>query len=174
MNIKKSTVRALRFLVLCLVLMYLMFGYRYRVTYNLGESMHPTLQNGEWVYVQKSRSLPSYWNPSILDIIIVEADGDDLIKRVIGVAGDTIAIENGRIVLNGEIYKDQFTNQNITFWLEDEEERLKKPKKEWLFLNANIQEETIPKGFVWVIGDNRSLSWYGLVRTKDIKGLVIF
>ena len=129
MKIKESSFKALRFLALCLLVMYLMFGHQYRVTYNFGESMHPTLQNGEWVYVQKSGSLPSHWNPTMLDIIIVEADGDDLIKRVIGVAGDTIAIQHGRIVLNGEIYKDQFTNQNITFWLEDEEERLKKPKK---------------------------------------------
>ena len=174
MKIKESTFKALRFLALCLLVMYLIFGFRYRVTYNLGESMRPTFKDGEWIYVQKIGNLPSHWTPAKFDVIIVEADGDDLTKRVVGVAGDTIAIKHGRITLNGKIYKDQFTNQNITFWLEDEGERLKKPKREWLFLNANTQEETIPRGFVWVIGDNRGISWYGLVRTKDIKGLVIF
>jgi signal peptidase I len=174
MNIKKSTVRALRFLVLCLVVMYLMFGYRYRVTYNLGESMHPTYYDGEWIYVQKRKNLPRNWTPSQLDVIVVKGDGDTLIKRVIGIAGDTIAIQHGRIILNGEIYKDPYTNQNITFWLEDEETRIKKPRKEWLFLNADTKEEAIPEGFIWVIGDNRHLSWYGLVKIKDIKGLVVF
>jgi signal peptidase I len=174
MKIKESTFKALRFLALCLVVMYLIFGYRYKVTYNLGESMYPTFKNGEWIYVQKIRNLPSHWTPAQFDIVIVESDGDDLIKRVIGVAGDTIAIEHGRIVLNGRIYKDQFASQNITFWLEDEEERSKKPRKEWLFLNSDIQEEKIPKGFIWVIGDNRGLSWFGMVKIKNIKGLVIF
>jgi len=174
MKIKESTFKALRFLALCLVVMYLMFGYRYKVTYNLGESMHPTFKDGEWVYVQKRGNLPPHWTPAKFDIIIVGADGDDLIKRVVGVAGDTIAIKHGKIILNGKTFKDQFANQSITFWSEDEEERLKKPKGEWLFFNEDTQEETIPKGSVWVIGDNRSLSWYGMVKIKNIKGLVIF
>jgi len=173
-KIKESTYKALRFLALCLVVMYLMFGYKYKVTYNLGESMQPTYSDGEWIYVQKRGHLPKHWTPSQLDVIIVKADGDDLVKRVIGVAGDTITIQHGRIVLNGEIYKDLFTSQNITFWLEDEKERAKKPRNEWLFLNTDTQEEVIPEGFVWVIGDNRHLSWYGLVEIKNVKGLVIF
>jgi signal peptidase I len=136
--------------------------------------MYPTFKDGEWIYVQKRGNLPPRWTPTKFDVIIVGADGDSLIKRVIGVAGNTIAIKHGRIILNGKIYKDRFANQNITFWLEDEEERSKKPKREWLFSNDDAQEKTIPKGFVWVIGDNRSLSWYGMVKIKNIKGLVIF
>jgi len=173
-KIKKSTVKALRFLAVCLLIMYLMYGHKYRVTYNSGESMHPTYSDGEWIYVQKRKSLPQNWTPSQLDVIVVRADGDDLIKRVIGVAGDTIAIQHGRIVLNGQVLKDSFANQNITYWIESEEERSKKPRHEWLFFNTDTQEDVIPEGFVWVIGDNRHLSWYGMVEIKKIKGLVIF
>ena len=40
--------------------------------------------------------------------------------------------------------------------------------------NKILKEVKIPEGFAWVIGDNRNLSWYGMVEIKNIKGLVIF
>ena len=50
----------------------------------------------------------------------------------------------------------------------------KKPENDWLFLNVYQDIGRVPKGHVWVIGDNRSLSWYGMVKIKNIKSLVIF
>jgi hypothetical protein len=38
---------------------------------------------------------------------------------------------------------------------------------------TNQKFKKIPQGYVWVIGDNRELSWYGLLKIKNIKGLVI-
>ena len=70
--------------------------------------------------------------------------------------------------------KDNYTHQNITFWLEDEETRSKKPKSDWLFLNTYEDFGVVPKGHVWVIGDNRRMSWMGKVKIKDIEGLVLF
>ena len=43
-----------------------------------------------------------------------------------------------------------------------------------LFFNENEGEFEVPKGYVWVIGDNRESSWYGLVSLKEIHGKVIF
>ena len=174
MKIKESSFKALRFLALCLLVMYLMFGYQYKITYNYGESMVPTFSDGAWIYVQKRNYLPKEWTPSKLDVVVVRADGEDLTKRVIGVEGDLVYIKYGKIHINDKIYKDQFSDIHITFWTEDEEVRNKKPKNEWLFLNTNQDIGVVPKGCVWVIGDNRSMSWYGMVKIKDIKGLVIF
>ena len=41
---------------------------------------------------------------------------------------------------------------------------------------SNTDEDVgkVPEGYVWVIGDNRSMSWYGLVKIQEIKGLVLF
>jgi len=174
MKIKESSFKALRFLAICLLVMYLMFGYQYRVTYNLGESMVPTFSDGDWIYVQKRNYLSDEWTPSKLDIIVVERSGEDLTKRVVGLEGELVYIKNGKIYINDKIYKDQFSDIHITFWLEDEETRSEKPKNEWLFLNVDQDIGVVPKGYVWVIGDNRPLSWYGMVKIKDIKGLVVF
>jgi len=174
MKLKESSFKALRFLAICLLVMYLMFGHQYRVTYNYGESMVPTFSDGEWVYVQKRDYFPKDWVPSKLDVIIVHADGEDLTKRVIATEGDFVKIRHGKIYVNGKIYKDRFSDHHITFWTEDEETRKTKPKQDWLFLNTDQDIGLVPKGYIWVIGDNRSLSWYGLVRLDDIKGLVIF
>ena len=174
MKLKESSFKALRFFAVCLVVMYLMFGYQYKVTYNYGESMVPTFTNGEWIYVQKRNYLPKDWTPSKLDIIVVHADGEDLTKRVIATEGDFVKIKSGKIYVNDKIYKDRFSDHHITFWTEDEETRKTKPKQDWLFLNVSESVGVIPKGYIWVIGDNRSLSWYGLVRLDEIKGLVIF
>jgi len=179
MKIKESTFKALRFLALCLLVMYLMFGYRYRVTYNLGESMYPTFKNGEWIYIQKRGNLPPCWAPAKFDIIVVGWGGDNLIKRVIGVAGDTIEIKEGLIYLNEKKLQDPFGKGEIGLYLVDENDN---NLKYWngpgggedVVELTNQNKEKIPEGFAWVIGDNRNLSWYGMVEIKNIKGLVIF
>jgi len=174
MKIKESSFKALRFLAVCLLVMYLMFGHQYQVTYNYGESMIPTFSNGEWIYSQKRSHLPKEWTPSQLDIIVVTKEGEDLVKRVVALEGDVVYIKHGKIYVNDKIYKDQFSEKHITFWTEDEEIRNKKPENEWLFLNVYQDIGRVPEGHVWVIGDNRSLSWYGMVKIKNIKSLVIF
>jgi len=40
---------------------------------------------------------------------------------------------------------------------------------EWV----NEKKIYIPKGYVWVIGDNIEDSWYGLLPIKGIKGIII-
>ena len=61
--------------------------------------------------------------------------------------------------------KDDFSNARIIFYLDEEMN---------LFFNENEGEIEIPKGYIWVIGDNRESSWYGLVSLKEIHGKVIF
>ena len=107
-------------------------------------------------------------------VIIKETPWETLIKRVVGLEGDVINIKHGKIILNGKIYKDEYSHQNITYWTESEEVRMTKPKEEWLFFNTDEKVGVVPKGFVWVIGDNRSMSWYGMVSKNNIKGVVIW
>ena len=68
-----------------------------------GFSMVPTLQDGEFVFV--NRLAYKFDEPKRGDIIVfhfpLDPQRQDLIKRVIGLPGDQIKVENGRVSVNG-------------------------------------------------------------------------
>ncbi len=130
-----------------------------------GDSMYPTFKDGqkllidEWTY--------KFFLPEKNEIIILgdpDEEGDELVKRVIAVSGEKVQIKWGKIFVNDKEVKDDFSNARIMFYLDEEMD---------LFFNENENEFKVPKGYVWVIGDNRESSWYGLVSLKEIHGKVI-
>ena len=67
-----------------------------------GDSMNPTLEDGDLVWLNKlDKEVSTY------DIIALRtASGKILIKRVIGVPGDTIQIIQGALYVNGKLFED--------------------------------------------------------------------
>nr|WP_243865345.1 signal peptidase I [Paenibacillus lupini] len=104
-----------------------------------GHSMEPTLQDKEWLFVNKFAYLVG--NPKVGDVVILEdpsdfgGDKDYLVKRVVGVAGDRIEIYNKELYRNGEKITEKYTDVEI----EDLD-----------FMPVNVQ-----KGQYFVMGDNR-------------------
>ncbi len=97
-------------------------------------SMEPALQSGDWV-VAKRRNGPLQRG----DIVVLDdptGTGLNLVKRVIGVPGERIGIEAGRVTVNGAVLADRWAN-GVT-----------EPNGQWV----------IPADHVWVLGDNRVLS----------------
>jgi signal peptidase I len=138
--------------------------------------MLPTYKSGELVIIHKLNSLGENWKPQKGQVIVAvdPKDGEKITKRVIGLEGEYVIIKNGYIYINDKKHEDPYTYQNITYWTEPEEIRATKPKDEWLFLNTDQDVGLIPIGYLWVIGDNRNMSWYGLIKIEDIEGLVLF
>ena len=169
-------------LVLFMLMAWLFFfGHKYQFVYNHGTSMEPTIQDKEWLVVQKRSNLGKEWIPERLDLVIIEdkKDNDDLVKRVIGLPGETVEIKEGQIYINDFLFKSPYGKGKISFYLVDEnDENLKywngpdagKPVVQLL----NQQKKVIPKNSVWVIGDNRKESWYGVLPIEGIKSLVIY
>jgi signal peptidase I len=149
---------------------YLLVGHKFGFIYNHGESMLPAFYNGEWIVTEINKGKI----PERYDVVIVTCDGERLTKRIIGLEGDKIRIKHGKIFINNKEKKDPYGNGDITYWTEPEEMRAKKPKEEWLFFNTDQDVGEVPKGYVWVIGDNRHMSWYGLVKIKEIEAYVLF
>ena len=93
-------------------------AFLYEAVYIPSGSMIPTLQIGDYVVVEKwayGARLPftpaaqaSWSSPKRGDIVVFLAPpgnprDEDLIKRVVGVAGDTVEIRDGHLVLNGTL-----------------------------------------------------------------------
>ncbi|MGG2053507.1 signal peptidase I [Lysinibacillus pakistanensis] len=132
-----------------------------------GESMMPTLENGDRMIVNKIGY--KIGEPKRFDIVVFHApEKKNYIKRVIGLPGETLEYKNDQLYINGEpidepyldAYKSQITEGTLTedFSLKD--------------IGVNLEE--IPEGFVFVMGDNRRYSkdsrHIGLVDQKEIIG----
>ena len=105
-NLQRSQTRRMIFDIIetLLLAMILYFGIdaissRVRVQ---NVSMQPTLYEGEFVLVSKI----SYWigAPDVGDVVVFHSrtePGEDFIKRIIGTPGDTVDVQNGKVMVNG-------------------------------------------------------------------------
>lgn len=75
----------------------------------VGQSMSPTLRAGDEILV--NRFVYSVSDPKANDIIVFLPNGNEkshlYIKRVIGVPGDTVLIEDGAVYVNGELFEEE-------------------------------------------------------------------
>lgn len=106
---------------------------RYRID---GSSMNPTLFDGQYLLINNI----SYFldEPQHGDIIVFKHPKNDLnlIKRVIGVPGDHITIQNRQVFVNNTLLDEPYIQAAPTY------------SGDW----------TVPEGAYFVLGDNRNNS----------------
>ncbi len=150
----------LEFLVILLVSFALVFGFVrpfvVEAFYIPSESMIPTLQVGDRVLVNKF--IFRFTAPERGDIVVfesVEGGGEDLIKRVVGVPRDEISVRRGKLFVNGEPQREPYVNKKF-------------PDRSF------FAPTTVPKGHVFVMGDNRANSrdsrFFGPIPKEKIEG----
>ena len=142
-------------------------------------SMLSTLQIGDHLLVNKfiygikfpinGKVLIPWKTPKRDDIVVFRFPKDrsiDYIKRVVGVAGDTVEIINKQVYINGEAATTphaQFTNKNIM--------RASAGPRD------NMGLIKVPEGKIFVMGDNRDNSYdsrfWGFVPLNDVLGKAI-
>ena len=139
-------------------------------------SMVPTLLVGDQLVVNKliyGIKIPYFRNtilpitdPQRGDIVVFIYPQDrslDFIKRVIGIGGDTIEIKDKKIFINGKIFTD-----NIGIY----SDKIIYPAS--FQTRDNFGPITVPKGSLFVMGDNRDESadsrFWGFVDLKDVQG----
>ena len=133
-----------------------------------GNSMHPTLKEGNIVIVNKLfyRLGKVHRN----DIVEVKNDeGKTFVKRVIGLPGEKIEYLNGILYVGGTAYKETYLNDDVitnNFLFED------------ICSIDDCPDGVIPKDKYLLLGDNRQesedsrTSEFGLRSRKNIKGKV--
>ena len=157
---KKGGGGILEFLVILLVSFVLVFGFVRPFVVEAfwipSASMVPTLKYGDRVLVNKF--IYRFTEPQRGDIIVfksVEGDGQDLIKRVVGVPGDEIAVRRGKLFVNGEPQNEPYVNKKF-------------PDRSF------YAPTTVPKDHVFAMGDNRANSQdsrvFGPVPEENIEG----
>jgi signal peptidase I len=177
----------------------------YEAVYIPSGSMIPTLQIGDYVIVEKwaygarlpfTATAQATWSaPERGDIVVLLAPpgnvrSDDLIKRVVGVGGDTVEIREGHLVVNGEPVPREQVPGPCTYWNRPEGgtwrehgcvdfvEQLGEHRYHTHCSPrgpcGDMEPRKVPAGHVWLAGDHRDNSqdsrFFGAVPVGRIKG----
>lgn len=123
-----------------------------------GLSMAPRIDSGEIVIINTMAYRLGH--PSRGDIIAFHHDvpGPEIfIKRVIGLPGDRVAINNGRITIDGAPLNEPYVRYTD---------------------GRSFPEITVPQGALYVLGDNRAASddsrFWGFVPQDQVLGKALF
>lgn len=116
-----------------------------------GESMVPTLSGNEIMLLKKYDK-----NYERFDIVVVSknVEGDNLIKRVIGLPNETISYKGNKLYINDKIIEDLYAYGET----------------------ENFQEITLGDDEYFLMGDNREVSLdsrsLGIIKKYEIEGTV--
>lgn len=146
--------------IVAVLLGFLLITFGFEKTTVSGNSMDPILKDGDTVVVSKIAY--AVFSPSRNDVIVYRQEGKEhsynSVKRVIGLPGEKILIEDGKIYIDGEPYEEINGVDPM--------------------VSGGIAEEeiTLEKGEYFVLGDNRNqsedsrYSSVGMVKKKEIVG----
>lgn len=117
-----------------------------------GASMYPTLNGGEIMLLNKLGKIDRY------DIVVLKLQNgeDNLIKRIIGMPGETVEIRDNDIYINDKKIDDKF-GFGVTY---------------------NIDKVELKEDEYFILGDNRKISLdsrvFGKINKSEIKGTTNF
>lgn len=122
-----------------------------------GSSMFPTLHDKDTMILYKLTK--KFKGINRFDIVVVESNGKYIIKRVIGLPGESVMYSDNKLYINGKVIEDNYSKSET----------------------ENFENVILKDDEYFVMGDNREVSKdsrvIGPINVKNIKGktnLVIF
>lgn len=136
----------------------------------VGISMEPTYHESDRLWQS------SLLTPERFDVATFPSprNGKRIVKRIIGLPGDTVRMENDQLYINDKKYDEPYLDE------------FKSEVSDGMPLTADFNLETIeggaaavvPEGKYFVLGDNRRKAddsrYFGFVDEEDIVGVVYF
>lgn len=122
----------------------------------VGSSMDKTLKEGEILLLEKiDKKYKRY------DIVVIKENNERIIKRIIGMPGESVKIVEGVIYINGEAIEDKYASSYTGDFSLDK-----------------FDLDVIPENSYFVLGDNRIVSkdsrLLGPINKKQIQGKAIY
>lgn len=156
MNIKRL-LRLLTFGITVLIILICFFIFSFAQV--VGHSMMPTIKHEQWIVTNKLSY--SFNEPRRGDIVLIDLNGSQYVKRIIGLPQETIEIKDQQLYIDGIPYAQRFITDSSTFWTHD------------------IPKTKIPDQAYYVLGDNRinsndSRYSLGFINVSDIIGRAEF
>lgn len=148
-NIWKIISLIITLLLIIILLIIINTSYFYKIN---GTSMYPTLKQNEYVFCLKQFQIERG------DIVAFNNLGNNVIKRIIGLPGETIDIkDDGTIIINDKALEEEYLNNKVKGDVE-----INLPYK-------------IPENSYFVLGDNRADSLdsrYNSIGTINIDEII--
>lgn len=158
----------LKIFLVCIVLVFIIFNYLVRPIQIEGGSMFPTLKDHE---IALSNAFAARFLTINRGDLVVAYDRKKIdsyiVKRVIGLPGETISCKDDTIYINGKILKEPYLNNDFS----------KNIRETNIAFTENFKPITLGDGEYWLMGDNRYSSWdsrhFGVFEKNSIKGIGI-
>lgn len=159
LSIKELIIDSLKLIIVVIIILFLML-YVVSVTQVVGSSMYPTLEDGEVLILNKFQY--RFFDIKRGDIVSLDyEDTKYLIKRIIGLPGETVKIVDNELYINDKIYEEEYLSDDLQY---DE------------FSLTDLGYSKIPENMYLVLGDNRENSLdsreIGLIKKEDINGKI--
>lgn len=126
-----------------------------------GDSMQPNYPDGEFLLTDKVTY--RFNQPKRGDVIVFEAPiapGEEYIKRIIGLPGNTVSVKGGKVYINNQELNESYLKDTLY-------------TSGGTFL-ADGQSITVPNNEYFVLGDNRPASsdsrTWGYITKQEITG----
>lgn len=119
-----------------------------------GTSMEPTIMDGTVTLLNPQKEVSRF------DIAVFKENGSYIIKRVVGLPGDTVTVLDGHLFVNGELYNEPYVDLDYSQEFSQESFKVE-----------------VPEGSYYVLGDNRDGSFdsreTGTIPAEDVTGVAI-
>ncbi len=112
-----------------------------------GNSMKPTLRDGQMVAINKLAYF--FRSPERGDVVFIWSGRELMIKRIIGLPGEEVALHDGNLYVNGRLFPEPY---------------VARPGQ------LEVAPGKIPASSFVVIGDNRSGTAVAVINRKRIVG----